>query len=100
MSESTEVFVYEIVPEKLGEFQSIKDQLIAEAKTLPGLIASATFRSDDQDNLFIDRMRWESAEAAKAGFELFQQLPTSEQFMSLMAGPPKVGGRFSLVAGS
>ncbi len=69
MSECTEVFVYEIVPEKVEEFQSIKDRLITEARTLPGLIASATFRSDDQDNLFIDRMRWESVEAAKAGFE-------------------------------
>jgi hypothetical protein len=100
MSECTEVFVYEIVPEMVDEFQSIKDQLIAEAETLPGLIASATFRSDDQDNLFIDRMRWESAEAARVGFELFQKLPTSERFLSLMAGPPKVGGRFSLIAGS
>lgn len=100
MSECTEVYVYEILPEKVEEFLSVKDQLITEAKTLPGLLASATFRADDQDNLFIDRMRWENAEAAKAGLELFEALPTSGQFMALMAGPPKIGGRFTLIAGS
>lgn len=100
MSECTEVFVYEIVPEKVEEFLAVKDQLIIEAKTLPGLLESATFQSDDQNNLFVDRMRWKNAESARAGFELFQSLPTSAQFMSLMVGPPMVGGRFSLIAGS
>jgi hypothetical protein len=71
--------------EKVEEFLAVKDQLIAEARTLPGLTASATFRSEGQDNLFIDRMRWESAEDAKAGLEAFRALPTSERFLSLMA---------------
>ena len=68
-------------------------------QTDPGLIDSATFRSDDEHTLFIDRMRWRSAEDAKAGLELFEKLPTSQRFLSLMAGPPQVGGRFSLIAG-
>jgi hypothetical protein len=100
MSECTEVFVYEIDPSKVEEFLSVKDKLIIEAETLPGLVASATFRSTAQDNLFMDRMRWEDADAAEAGAGLFPKLPTSERFMSLMAGPPKLGGRFSLVAGA
>ena len=100
MSECTEIYVYEIEPEKVEEFLSVKDELIVEAQTLPGLRASATFRSDEQSNLFIDRMQWESADAAKTGLELFQNLPTSQRFLALMTGPPKVGGRFSLIAGS
>ena len=78
----------------------MKDQLISEARTLPGLIASATWRSNSQDNLFIDRMTWASADDATRGLELFQGLATSARFMSLMAGPPKVGGRFTMIAGS
>ncbi len=100
MSTCTQVVVYEIAPDHLEEFLAVKDQLITEARTLPGLTASATFRSDDQANLFIDRMEWESAEAAEAGNEAFQQLPTTGRFLSLMAGPPKVGGQFTLVAGA
>ena len=100
MSECTEVYVYEIEPDRIEEFLTVKDQLISEARSLPGLIESATFRSDDQDNLFIDRMRWDSADAAVRSGELFQDLPTSARFMSMMAGPPKVAGRFALIAGS
>jgi hypothetical protein len=100
MPECTEVYVYEIQPDKVEEFLTVKDQLITEARTLPGLIASVTLRSDEQDNLFIDRMKWVSADAATKGFELFQGLPTSAKFMSMMAGPPKVGGHFAVVAGS
>ncbi len=99
MSQCTEVYVYEITPEGLEEFLGIKDQLISEAKSLPGLIDSATFRSDEQENLFIDRMRWKSADAAREGAELFKSLPTTARFMSLMAGPPSIGGHFTLVAG-
>ncbi len=99
MSECTEIFVYEIAPEKVEEFLTVKDQLITEAESLPGLVESATFRADEQSNLFFDRMTWESATAAEAGDKLFQALPTSGQFMSMMAGPPKLGGRFSLIAG-
>ena len=99
MSHCTEVYVYEISPDQVEEFLTVKDQLITEARSLPGLIDSATFRSDEQDNLFIDRMKWESAEAAKEGLKAFEALPTSRRFLSMMAGPPKVGGRFTLVAG-
>ena len=76
MSECTEMFVYEIQPAMLDKFISVKDQLIGEARTLPGLVESATFRADAQENLFVDRMIWESADAATAGAELFQGLPT------------------------
>jgi quinol monooxygenase YgiN len=100
MSECTEVYVYEIQPDRVEEFLTVKDQLISEARTLPGLIASATLRSNGQDNLFIDRMKWASADHATKGLELFQALPTSATFMSMMAGPPKVGGRFTVIAGS
>ncbi|MEQ8330360.1 MAG: hypothetical protein RH859_07875 [Longimicrobiales bacterium] len=100
MSRCTEVYVYEIQPERLNEFLAIKDRLIEEARTLPGLIESATFRSDDAANLFIDRMTWESAAAAREGSALFEELPTSGDFLSMMAGPPRVGGRFTLVAGA
>lgn len=99
MSECTEVYVYEIAPEMVDQFLAVKDQLITEAKSLPGLVRSATFRSEDEGNLFIDRMGWESTEAADAGNELFRSLPSSDRFMALMAGPPKVGGRFTLIAG-
>ncbi len=100
MSECTEVYVYEIQPERIEEFLAVKDRLIEEAKSLPGLKESATFRSDERSNLFIDRMIWESADHAERGGEIFQELPTTADFLSMMAGPPQVGGRFSLVAGT
>ena len=59
MKNCYEIFVYEINPDHLDEFISIKDQLINEAHSIPGLLESATFRSNEQDNLFIDRMKWE-----------------------------------------
>ncbi len=99
MSHCTEVYVYEIAPSHVDEFLNIKDQLIAETRSIPGLIDSATFRSDQQQNLFIDRMKWESADAAREGLKLFESLPIAGRFMSLMAGPPKVAGHFTLVAG-
>ena len=94
-----EIFVYEIKPEHLEEFISIKDRLINEARSIPGLIESATFQSNEQENLFIDRMKWESADASREGMKTFESLPASGRFLSLMAGPPKVGGHFTLVAG-
>jgi quinol monooxygenase YgiN len=100
MLQSTQLVAYEVDPARLDEFLDIKDRLIDEAKTLPGLIDSATFRSDEQGNLFFDRMVWESAEAAGAAMPIFEKLPTTAQFMSLMAGPPRLEGQFTLVAGS
>ena len=99
MSHCTEVYVYEITPSRVNEFLEIKDQLIAETRSIPGLIDSATFRSDQQKNLFIDRMRWKSADAAREGLKLFESLPIAHRFLSMMTGPPKVGGHFTLVAG-
>ncbi len=99
MALCTEVYVYEIAADRVDEFLTIKDTLIGEARSLPGLIESATFRSDEQENLFIDRMTWETADAARAGLKLFESLPTSGRFMSMMAGPPKIGGHFTLIAG-
>jgi hypothetical protein len=100
VSQRTQVIAYEIDPTRLDDFLAIKDRLIAEAKTLPGLIDSATFRSDEQNNLFFDRMIWESAESAEAAGPLFEKLPTTPEFMSLMAGPPRLAGQFTLVAGN
>jgi heme-degrading monooxygenase HmoA len=99
MALCTEIYVYEIATDRVEEFLTIKDTLISEARSLPGLIESATFRSDEQENLFIDRMTWDTADAAREGLKLFASLPTSGQFMSMMAGPPKVGGHFTLIAG-
>lgn len=100
MSECIEMYVYEINPELVEEFLEVKDQLITEARSLPGLVQSATYRSQQQDNVFIDRMRWEDTDAAVAGLELFAELPTSARFMALMTGPPLAGGRFNLIAGN
>ncbi|MCL1594116.1 MAG: antibiotic biosynthesis monooxygenase [Actinomycetia bacterium] len=97
---STQVVAYEIQPERLSEFLEIKDKLITEARTLPGLIESATFRSDEQNNLFFDRMIWESARAAKEAMPIFEKLPTTPAFMGLMAGPPRLAGQFTLIAGN
>jgi hypothetical protein len=99
MAFCTEVYVYEIASDRVEEFLTIKDKLISEARSLPGLIQSATFRSDEKENLFIDRMTWKTTDAAREGLKLFGSLPTSGQFMSMMAGPPVVGGHFTLVAG-
>ena len=66
MTECTEIYVYEIQPDLVEEFLAVKDQLITETEGLPGLLRSATLRSAERDNLFIDRMTWESAEAAAA----------------------------------
>ncbi len=99
MSHCIEVYVYEIALNHLDEFLTIKDQLITETRSIPGLIESATFRSDQQQNLFIDRMKWESSDMAREGLKLFESLPIARRFLSLMAGPPQVGGHFTLVAG-
>ena len=99
-STSTQVVVYEIAADKVEEFLGIKDQLITETEALPGLVTSATFRSDEQPNLFIDRMEWESAEAAAAGNERFMELPLANRFLSLMAGPPTLAGGFTRIAGA
>lgn len=100
MSKHTEIFAYEIADENLDAFLEIKATLIEEAKTLPGLEASATFRSMAQPNLFIDRMHWKDTAAAQKGNELFQSLPTTGRFLSLMSGPPKIAGPFDLIAGA
>ncbi len=99
MALCTEVYVYEIAPDRVEEFIDIKDRLIVETRSLPGLIESATYRSDEQENLFIDRMTWKSVDAARKGLELFGSLPTAGKFMAMMAGPPKIGGHFTLIAG-
>lgn len=100
MKPCTEIYVYEIAPEQLGDFLALKDELITATENIPGLLESATFQSAQQDNLFIDRMRWESAEAAMEGGKTFESLPVAARFMSMMTAPPMVGGRFNLVAGS
>ena len=99
MANCTEVYVYEIAPGKLAEFLKIKDRLIRETQDLPGLIASATFQSADDDHLFIDRMTWKSDEYARDGLKAFGTIPIAQKFLSLMTGPPKIGGHFTLVAG-
>ena len=100
MPTSTQVVVYEIAADKVDEFLGIKDELITETEAIPGLVTSATFRSDDNPNLFIDRMEWESTEAATAGNEQFMALPLAGRFMSLMAGPPTLAGGFTRIAGA
>jgi len=96
----TQVVAYEIQADKLSEFSEIKHELIAEARTLPGLIESATFQSEEQENLFMDRMIWESARAAEEAMAIFEELPTTPAFLALMAGPPTFQGQFALVAGN
>lgn len=100
MSQYTEIYVYEITADRVDEFLAIKDRLITETLSLPGLIQSATFRSGQHENLFIDRMKWENADAAKRGNALFMSLEIAQQFLAMMAAPPSVGGEFTLVAGS
>ncbi|MGI9616798.1 MAG: putative quinol monooxygenase [Acidimicrobiales bacterium] len=100
MSTSTQVVVYEIAADKINEFLDIKDELITETEALPGLVTSATFRSNEQPTLFIDRMEWESTEAAEVGNEQFMQLPLAGRFMSMMAGPPTLAGGFTRIAGA
>lgn len=72
------------------EFLTVKDQLITEARSLRGLIDSATFRSDEQDNLFIDRMNWGVRRGGQGKIEGVRGAPTSGRFLSMMAGPPTV----------
>ena len=100
MSHCTEIYVYEIHEDRLDDFLAIKDRLIEEAESLTGLIASGTFQSDSQPNRFLDRMTWESAQAATSGSQQFEKLVSSASFLSMMTGPPKISGRFTLVAGS
>ncbi len=98
-SRCIEHIAYTIKPEHLQDFESIKAQVAAEAHDLPGLISSTTQRSLAADNQFVDTMIWESPEAAAAGNEAFEGLPSTPRFMSLMAGPPHFVGRFTWSAG-
>lgn len=99
MSKHTEVYVYEIAYENIAAFLSIKEKLISEAHSLPGLLASATFRSTVEPNIFMDRMHWRDASAAEEGNRLFQALPTTPAFLALMAAPPRLAGPMDLIAG-
>ncbi|ASP33325.1 hypothetical protein [Labrenzia sp. VG12] len=99
MTKHTEVYVYEISDENIPAFLDIKEKLIAEAHSLPGLLASATYRSAATPNLFMDRMHWRDAAAAEEGNRLFQSLPTTPAFLALMAAPPKLAGPMDLIAG-
>lgn len=94
----TEIIAYRIQPARLDRFEAIKNTLIDEAKTIPGLISSTTAASVEDETLFVDTMVWRSAEAAKQGRVTFEQLPTTPEFLGMMAGPPEFGGRFRQVA--
>jgi len=48
----------------------------------------------------MDRMIWESAQAAEEAMAIFEKLPTTPAFLGLMAGPPRFQGHFALVAGN
>jgi len=99
MTRHTEIYVYEIADENIPAFLKLKEKLIAEARSLPGLLASATYRSAAEPNLFLDRMHWQDRAAAETGNRLFESLPTTPEFLSLMAGPPRLAGPMDLIAG-
>ncbi|MBL4686316.1 MAG: hypothetical protein JKY37_17105 [Nannocystaceae bacterium] len=94
----TEIYIYTVRGDAVEAMLALKDRLIEEARTLDGLLASSTFRSNDDPNVFADQMVWRDEAAAVAGGTAFRELPSSGAFMALMAGPPS-GGRFHHVAG-
>ena len=100
MTQHTEVYVYEIADQNIDAFLKIKEKLITEAHSLPGLLASATYRSATEPNLFMDRMHWRDSAAAEEGNKLFEKLPTTPEFLALMAAPPRLAGPMDLIAGS
>lgn len=83
-----EIIVYKINPEKVNEFNAIKEQMIKESYQLTGLLSSTTSKSSDEEYVYIDTMVWESKDASKKAFEDFKKLPTASQFLGVMAGPP------------
>ncbi|MBX2799700.1 MAG: antibiotic biosynthesis monooxygenase [Myxococcales bacterium] len=95
----TQIVVYRIRPDALDAFHAIKERLIEEAHTLPGLLSSVTLSSAEDPTLFVDQMQWTSAEAVQAAMPVFEALPTTPTFMGLMAGPPELVSTFSHAAG-
>lgn len=94
-----EFIVYNVKEDQLERFQTLKPKLIKEAMTIPGIVSSKTHSSDSNETQFVDVMEWESKEAMKSGFEVFKKLPSSGEFMGLLAGPPVFAGKFVATAG-
>jgi len=90
-----EIIVYSIGEEKLETFHALKEQLIKEAMTIPGIISAITRPSAGSNNEFVDIMEWESSDAMDQGFEVFKTLPSSKAFMDMIVGPPAFVGKFN-----
>ena len=99
LMQCTQIVLYRIRPDALDDFHAIKEQLITEAHTLPGLLSSVTLASPQDPTRFVDQMQWESPEAAQAAMPLFEALPTTPRFMALMQGPPEVAEAFVYATG-
>lgn len=94
MTTFTEIIAYRIDPEKLRDFEAIKQTLIREAGTIPGLLSSTTSVSTGDEALFVDTMVWSSPDAAREGRSAFEALPTTPEFLGMMVGPPEFAGLF------
>ncbi len=90
-----EIIVYNIKEDQLDTFRTLKSQLIKEALTIPGIISSKTYSSENSKSQFVDVMEWESKEAMENGFEVFKKLPSSRDFMEIISGPPVFAGKFA-----
>jgi len=95
-----EIIVYNIKEDRLDAFRTLKPQLIKEALTIPGIVSSKTHSSDSSENQFVDVMEWESKEAMENGFEVFKKLPSSGEFMGIIAGQPVFAGKFATATGA
>lgn len=100
MSTFTEIVAYRIQRAQLERFDTIKNALIAEARAIPGLLSSTTSVSLEDETLFVDTMVWESPVAAQEGRKTFEGLPTTPEFLSMMAGSPLFAGLVRQIAPS
>lgn len=99
MARCIEIIAFAIRPDKLADFASIKSQVAAEARQLPGLITSTTQHSLTSEANYVDTMVWENREAAVAGMAAFEGLPSTPDFLAMMDGPPTFLGHFAWAVG-
>ncbi len=95
-----EIIAFRIKAEGSEQFESIKEQLVQETRQIDGLLWSTTHQDTKSANSFVDIMSWESPKAARQGFEIFKSLPSTQQFLELIDGPPIFRGVFKKVAGN
>ncbi|MEQ8928064.1 MAG: GyrI-like domain-containing protein [Fulvivirga sp.] len=84
---ATETTVYELVVYRIkGEYQDTYDEVLNEAREhimkFPGIIEHQTFKSSEDELLFMDLVKWNSLEEARDAAQKVEQMMELAPFMA------------------